>query len=116
MRAVGPTPAKRHGTHWTPSSNDRQRPSSPLTLFPNVQPNDPSQLIDQVISPLICPPTLFQACETSDGGTYPPPAPGCAGSPGTWWSYGTLIVVPWIVRPLFRHCVWTWNPCTVAAW
>ncbi len=34
------------------SASAPQRPSSPFTLSPNVQPSDPSQLIDQVINPL----------------------------------------------------------------
>src|SRR5439155_1070423 len=61
----------------------RQRPCRLRTLSPNVQPFEPSQLIDQVIRPFTAPPTLFHDCDTSDGVRYPPPAPGCAGSPGT---------------------------------
>ena len=59
--------------------------------------------------------TMDHPGETSEVDMYPPPAPGWAGRPGTCLSYGTRIVVPWIVRPLFRQLVCTWKPCTVPA-
>ena len=49
-----------------PSGSAPQRPSDDFTLSPKVQPFEPSQLIDQVIRPLI-ELTLLYACDTSDG-------------------------------------------------
>jgi hypothetical protein len=44
-----------------------QRPCNDFTLSPKVQPFEPSQLMDQVMSPLSWPPKLFHACPTSVG-------------------------------------------------
>ncbi|SFK10390.1 Protein kinase domain-containing protein [Streptosporangium canum] len=61
------TPEQLEGEPVGPAGRIGQRPCSPLTLSPNVQPFDPSQLMDQVIRPLRLPPKLFQLWLTREG-------------------------------------------------
>lgn len=61
----------------------RQRPWRDLTLSPKVQPFEPSQLTDHVMSPFSEPPKAFHDWPTRLGVMWPPPAPGWAGRPGT---------------------------------